>query len=160
MKILVVWFGRPAASPYEAEIERYRRAVAHRWPAEDRPLRPAAGGRQSDPERALEREAAAIERQLIDGWWLVVLDEGGLELASAELSGLLADAERAAVPGVTFIVGSDLGVAAGVRQRARHCLSLGRVTLPHLLARLVLWEQLYRATDILGGGRYHRLRVQ
>jgi 23S rRNA (pseudouridine1915-N3)-methyltransferase len=45
---------------------------------------------------------------------------------------------------------------SGLVDRADERLSLSPMTLPHLLARLVLWEQLYRATDILSGGAYHR----
>jgi 23S rRNA (pseudouridine1915-N3)-methyltransferase len=64
------------------------------------------------------------------------------------------------VPGVLFAVGSDLGLDRGFVDQAGEQLSLSDLTLPHLLARLVLWEQLFRATQILGGGSYHRDVVQ
>ena len=64
--------------------------------------------------------------------------------------------ERQAPPGVAFVLGSDLGVASSLRDQADVVLSLSPMTLPHLLARLMVWEQLYRATDILGPGNYHR----
>jgi len=57
---------------------------------------------------------------------------------------------------LAFVLGSDLGLAPSLRNRADDVISLSSMTLPHLLARLMLWEQLYRATDILGGGNYHR----
>jgi 23S rRNA (pseudouridine1915-N3)-methyltransferase len=56
-----------------------------------------------------------------------------------------------------FVVGSDLGLHPDLLDRADEKISLSPMTLPHLLARLLLWEQLFRATHILGGGAYHRV---
>jgi 23S rRNA (pseudouridine1915-N3)-methyltransferase len=61
---------------------------------------------------------------------------------------------------VAFVVGSDLGLDPGLARTADRVVSLGPLTLPHRIARLVLWEQIFRATSILAGGRYHRLGVQ
>ncbi len=58
------------------------------------------------------------------------------------------------------MVGSDLGLDPELVRTADRVVSLGSLTLPHRIARLVLWEQLFRATHILSGGRYHRLGVQ
>jgi 23S rRNA (pseudouridine1915-N3)-methyltransferase len=90
----------------------------------------------------------------------VALDEAGRRVDSERFARVLGDAEQTGIPGVAFVVGSDLGLAAELRRQADLELSLGPMTLPHLLARLVLWEQLFRATHILGGGGYHRVRVQ
>ncbi len=159
MKLRVVWFGRPGGSPFEAEVETYRRRVTRRWPADEVALKPA-GGRGGDPVRALTVEADAARRHLPSGWYTVVLDEHGQTPTSEELAARLGELEELGLPGIAFVVGSDLGVAPVLREAANETLSLGRLTLPHLLARLVLWEQLFRATHILGGGAYHRLSVQ
>jgi 23S rRNA (pseudouridine1915-N3)-methyltransferase len=158
LKIKLLWFGRPAASPYEGQIEGYRKKVQGRWPAADEPLRPASGGRDNDPARALRAEAALVRGRIADRWRLVVLDESGISMDSRGFAGMLADAEESGVPGVAFVIGSDIGVDADLRAAADTVLSLGPMTLPHLLARLVLWEQLFRATRILIGGGYHRER--
>lgn len=160
MKICVVWCGRPAASPFEEQVETYRLRVARRWPAEDVPVKPEAGGRQADPARALTAEAERIRRHLPQGWVLVVLDESGERSTSAAFAERLEGLEGRGAPGVAFVVGSDLGVDRGLRRDAAILLSLSDMTLPHLLARLLLWEQLFRATSILGGGAYHRDVVQ
>ncbi|HHQ48705.1 MAG TPA: 23S rRNA (pseudouridine(1915)-N(3))-methyltransferase RlmH [Acidobacteria bacterium] len=160
MKLRVLWFGRPAASPYEEQVELYRRRVARCWPAEDIPLKPAGGGRSSDPRRALSEEARIVLSHVPDRWRLVALDEGGDELASEELAALLARAEDGGCPGMVFTVGSDLGLGREVLEASWRRLSLSRMTLPHLLARLVLWEQLFRSSDIRTGGAYHRRSVQ
>lgn len=160
MKIRVVWLGRPSASPYEREIENYRKRIQRRWPAEDRPVRAAAGGRDKDPERVLKLEADALLRHLGSGWRLVALDESGPALTSEAFAKRLARLADGGVEGVLFVIGSDLGLHADVLARADERLSLSPMTLPHLLARLVLWEQLFRAANILGGGAYHRVGVQ
>jgi len=156
----VVWIGRPTASRFEIEIETYRRRVDRRWPAEDRPLRPAAGGRDRDPARSLRLEAESFERHREPGWTLVALDERGRSFDSPEFARWLGERADRGAAGVMFAVGSDLGLDPAFVGRADERFSLSALTLPHLLARLVLWEQLFRATQILGGGSYHRDSVQ
>jgi 23S rRNA (pseudouridine1915-N3)-methyltransferase len=160
VKALVVWFGRPAASPYERQVAEYRKRVDRRWPAADRPFRPAGRVRDSDPRRALAAEAVAARRQAPHGWRLVALDEQGEALSSERFAHLLGAAEEQGAAGIVFVIGSDLGLDPELAASAWYRLSLGPMTLPHQLARLLLWEQLFRATQILGGGGYHRLRVQ
>ena len=160
MRVAVYWFGRPGSSPYEEQVEVYRPRVRRRGPAVDVPLRPAAAGRGQAPERAQSAEAEAVRRRVDPSWPLVALDERGRGRNSEAFARVLAEAESAGRPGMAFVVGSDLGLAAELRRGADLALSLSSMTLPHLLARLVLWEQLFRATHILGGGGYHRRRVQ
>ena len=160
MKVRVAWLGRPSASPYEREVETYRKRVHRRWPAEDRPLRAAVGGRDKDPERVLRLEADALMRSLEPGWWLVALDEHGPAYASEAFAGRLAKLADRGVEGVLFAIGSDLGLHGDLLAGADEVLSLSPMTLPHLLARLLLWEQLFRSANILGGGAYHRVGVQ
>lgn len=160
MKVRVVWCGRPAASPYERQVETYRSRVARRWPADDVVVKPVAGGRGADPHRVLSLEASRLRQQLPDGWTVVALDEAGDRLTSEAFARKLADLERRVVPGTAFVVGSDLGLDTSLLRHASERISLSDMTLPHLLARLLLWEQLFRATAILGGGAYHRGVVQ
>jgi 23S rRNA (pseudouridine1915-N3)-methyltransferase len=156
----VVWLGRPSASPYEEQVGTYIKRVTRRWPAEDRPSRPIAGGRNLDPGRALRLEAEVLEGRCEPGWQLVALDERGRTRDSDDLANWLAAFEDRGTPGVVFAIGSDLGLHRSLVDRADERLSLSAMTLPHLFARLLLWEQLYRATQILGGGAYHRVVVQ
>jgi 23S rRNA (pseudouridine1915-N3)-methyltransferase len=160
MRVRVVWFGRPAASPYEDQVRTYRRRVEQRWPAEDLPLRSVSGGRDQDPRRVLRAEAEAVRRVVPERWRLVTLDERGRSVSSEGLARYLEQAEGSGDPGLVLVVGSDLGLDLKLREEAALSLSLSPMTLPHLLARLLLWEQLFRASQILGGGGYHRRSVQ
>jgi len=156
MRVSVAWFGRRSASPYEDQIETYRLRIDRRWKAEDRVLRPIAGGREKDSRRTLRLEAETMLRHHEPGWRLVALDERGERRDSVDFAGWLGDLENRSVDGILFVIGSDLGLDPGLVGGANERLSLSPMTLPHLLARLMLWEQLYRATDILSGGAYHR----
>jgi 23S rRNA (pseudouridine1915-N3)-methyltransferase len=158
VRVRVIWFGRPGGSPYEEQVEVYRRRVAHRWPSEDLPVRP--GRHAGDPLETLAEEAAFVRRLVPDRWAVVALDRRGRVMSSEELAADLAGREAAAVPGLAFVVGSDLGLDRTLVREADLSLSLSALTLPHLLARLLLWEQLYRATQIIIGGGYHRQALQ
>jgi 23S rRNA (pseudouridine1915-N3)-methyltransferase len=160
VKVRVAWLGRPSASPYEHEVETYRKRVDRKWPAEDRPLRTSAGGRDKDPGRALRLEADALMKQLQAGWRLVALDERGRATSSEDFAKGMQELADRGVEGVLFAIGSDLGLHGDLLERADERLSLSPMTLPHLLARLLLWEQLFRAANLLGGGVYHRVSVQ
>lgn len=160
MRICVTWLGRPSASPYEIQVETYRKRVSRRWPADDRPLRPTSGGRRQDPDRAVRLEAEALARHCEPAFRVVALHEGGTARDSEHFAKWLAGFEDRGTPGLVFAIGSDIGLDRSFLDRADERVSLSSMTLPHLLARLVLWEQLFRATQILGGGAYHRDGLQ
>jgi 23S rRNA (pseudouridine1915-N3)-methyltransferase len=160
VRLRVTWFGRRSASAYEKQVETYRQRVDRRWPSEDCPLRPVSGGRERDPRRVLRLEAEAVERHREPGWLLVALDERGRVRDSEDFARWLAGLEDRGVGGILFVIGSDLGLDHTLLEHADERISLSAMTLPHLLARALLWEQLYRATSILGGGGYHRSCVQ
>ena len=87
---------------------------------------------------------------------LVALDERGSSWTSAELAGRLERWRDAGTPSAAFALGGADGHAPSVRDSADHILALSAMTLPHLLARVVILEQLYRAMTILLGHPYHR----
>jgi 23S rRNA (pseudouridine1915-N3)-methyltransferase len=160
VKLRVLWFGRRGSGPWDEQVDGYRRRVEHRWPAEDRVLKPVAGGRAGDPRRVLREEALTLERVLEPGWQLATLDQGGRVMTSEAFASWLADLESRSTPGLDLVIGSDLGLDRELIRRANLVLSLSAMTLPHQLARVLVWEQLFRATHILGGGGYHRPNVQ
>jgi 23S rRNA (pseudouridine1915-N3)-methyltransferase len=92
-----------------------------------------------------DRLAAAIAK----GSRLVVLDERGVDLTTAQFSKLLA------AP-TTFLIGGAEGLSAATKGRADTLLRLSAMTLPHAIAQVVLLEQIYRAATFLTGHPYHR----
>lgn len=87
---------------------------------------------------------------------LVVLDETGSAWTSVDLATRVQGWLDAGHPNVTFAIGGADGHGPAVRAAADHTISLGAITLPHLLARAILLEQLYRAVTIRLGHPYHR----
>lgn len=102
-----------------------------------------------------EREGRRIAPHL-DGCHVVALDREGRAFSSEALADLLRDLEERPPQRTAFVIGGACGLAPSILQAAGTSLSFGPLTLPHQLARVVLGEQLYRATTILRGEPYHR----
>lgn len=100
-------------------------------------------------------EAPLLARAIPDGAALVVLDERGQMLDSPEFSRKIA-AWRDQARDIAFVIGGADGINPGLRDRADLAISFGRMVWPHMLARVMLAEQIYRATTILSGSPYHR----
>lgn len=109
-----------------------------------------------DESRARAEEGAALLRSIPAGAHVVALDIGGARRSSEEFSAWLGEGMVAGRSHIAFVLGGAAGLAPEVVARARERLSLGPMTLPHQLARVVLLEQVYRAFRILKGEPYHR----
>lgn len=105
---------------------------------------------------ALEKEGQRILAAVPKNTSLVALCVEGRQLSSEAFAQKLADMAQSGAPAVAFAIGSSHGLGEGVKRAAALKLSLGEMTLPHQLARLVLAEQVYRAMAIRGGSRYHK----
>lgn len=103
----------------------------------------------------LERERRAVEPHL-GGCRIVALDRTGRPRTSEELAERLREWEELPPQRTALVIGGAEGLHPDLVERSSETLSLGRGTLPHQLARVVLAEQLYRATTILRGEPYHR----
>lgn len=102
------------------------------------------------------KDDAELARRLPPRHKLWALDERGKELTSEQLAESLERLMNAGEHGVTLVVGGADGLPRELTARADFVWSLGRLTLPHRLARLIVLEQLYRALSILRGEPYHR----
>lgn len=100
-------------------------------------------------------EAEAI-RDAIDGGILITCDERGELLTSRKIAERLETFKDRSERRVTFIIGGADGLDPGLRQQAAFSLAFGPQTWPHALVRVMLAEQMYRATTILAGLPYHR----
>ena len=103
-----------------------------------------------------EAEGALILQALPKGAALVALDERGEVMTSPDFAALLARHAETGTRDLAFAIGGADGHPAAVRARADARLSFGKMVWPHMLARVMLSEQLYRAASILSGGPYHR----
>jgi 23S rRNA (pseudouridine1915-N3)-methyltransferase len=108
------------------------------------------------PALLKSREAALILATLSASATLVALDARGVQWSSRDLADRLAAWRDRGIAELDFAIGGAEGLADAVLERAAAILSLGAMTWPHLLARGMLLEQLYRAQQILAGHPYHR----
>jgi 23S rRNA (pseudouridine1915-N3)-methyltransferase len=134
----IVARGKIGRSPEADLVERYLKRIA--WPTKVTEL-PDRGGKIPEPA------AAAVT---------VVLDERGRALSSLELAHLLERWRDGGKREARFLIGAADGHEEKQRASADLLLSFGAATWPHLLARAMLAEQLFRATSILANHPYHR----
>jgi 23S rRNA (pseudouridine1915-N3)-methyltransferase len=157
MKLRILAVGRARTGPEAALIAEYQKRL--HWPLAIEELeekRPLSGAELKVREGALLQ--AAIDRAAKSGGRpiLVALDERGKSLGSRDFAARLKGWEEQGAPEILFLLGGADGLAAEIRDQASFVLSLGQMTWPHLLARAMLVEQIYRAQQILAGHPYHR----
>lgn len=138
MLLHVVARGKIARTPESELLTRYEKRMS--WPIRFTEL-PESGGRMPDPGQPHR---------------LVLLDERGRDLSSTELASVLGRWRDEGVREARFLIGAADGHDEASRSAADLLIAFGRATWPHLLARAMLAEQLYRATTILAGHPYHR----
>ena len=137
-----------AAAEYCKRLSRCCKLDLVELPEQRLPENPAP----AEIERALAREAEAIRSRLPAGAAVAALCVEGTLRSSEELAGLLAREEA----GLAFVIGGSCGLHPSVKALAKERLSMSPMTFPHHLARVMLLEQIYRAFQIRGGGKYHK----
>ncbi len=102
-------------------------------------------------------EAVLLDRAIPTGALIVAMDERGKVMTSPDFADHLARWRDGGQQDVAFVIGGADGIDPSLRARADFAISFGAMVWPHMLVRVMLAEQLYRAATILGGGPYHRL---
>ena len=144
LKLKIAWIGRTKEPAIQSLTAEYLKRIARYSEVESLELR----------DEAAVLQLAAGKSHSKQGHSLVLLDPTGKQFSSEELADFVQDQMQRAAP-VLFAIGGADGFSAAARQSAYARLSLGKMTLPHQLARVVLLEQLYRAFTILQGHPYH-----
>ncbi|MEO6968717.1 MAG: 23S rRNA (pseudouridine(1915)-N(3))-methyltransferase RlmH [Rhodanobacteraceae bacterium] len=133
----------------------YQKRLLRELPLELIEIKPGLRGKGRDNARAIATEGEAMLAAIARDARVVVLDGGGSVWHSEELARQL-EQWRMAGRDLAFLIGGPDGHAANVLARADQRWSLGPLTLPHMLVRLIVAEQLYRATTIVSRHPYHR----
>jgi 23S rRNA (pseudouridine1915-N3)-methyltransferase len=159
MRLIICAVGRLKEGAERALLEKYRDRFAPL--AKRMGLAPVAWhevgeSRGGDAAKRRGDEGAALLRLAREADLLIALDERGKALTSGAFARVLAQARDGGAKAAGIVIGGPDGLSDAVRAAAHLQLSLGAITLPHGLARIVLAEQLYRAATILSGHPYHR----
>lgn len=155
MRITIAAVGRMKAGPLQALGDDYAKRLA-RGPFGRPVVKEVEQRGRLSTDELTEREASLLEAALPPGARVIALDERGDSLTSRDLAALLASLRDGGVAELAFVIGGADGLAERLRKRAERQIAFGNLTWPHLLVRVMLLEQLYRAQAILSGHPYHR----
>jgi 23S rRNA (pseudouridine1915-N3)-methyltransferase len=159
MRIVVVAVGRLKQGPERELAERYRKRVettGRRAGFSAFDVIEIRESRAGDPARRVLEESIAIANVLPEDGVMAMLDGRGESMSSASFAGWLQGWRAQDKPVVAFVIGGHDGLAPSLREKAALAIAFGAATWPHQLARIMLFEQIYRATTILSGHPYHR----
>lgn len=156
MRVHLVAVGRMRSGPertlvedYVTRFDRTGRALGL-GPLTEHEVEDKKGG-------GMEAEGELIARAIPAGALLVTMDERGRVMSSPDFADVLARWRDAGRQDVAFVIGGADGIAPSLRARADFSVSFGAMVWPHMLVRVMLAEQLYRAATILAGSPYHRV---
>jgi len=145
MKVFIISPGKGHDSTVVEGIGEYQKRLGKRLEVEW--AFPSVGTR--------EEEGALILKNSKEGDFVVLLDERGKDIDTPGFAKLLERHLGEGTKRIVFIIGGAFGVSEAVAARANATLKLSSLVYPHMLVRLILVEQLYRAVSIIDGGKYH-----
>lgn len=145
MKILIISPGKSHDNTVRDGIGEYQKRLGKKFDIEW--VFPAPDTKES--------EGASILNLLKSADFVVLLDEHGKDIATPDFAKLLDSHMQSGTKRLVFIIGGAYGVSTEVVGRANATFKLSSLVFPHMLVRLILTEQLYRANSILEGGKYH-----
>lgn len=141
-----------AAAEYEKRLKGYCRFQLLELPEVRLPEYPSP----AEIAAGLEKEAETILARIPKNAWLCIFTPEGKLLSSEEFAGKLKDVKLSGKSSACFLIGSSFGISPTVKAKADFQLSMGKMTFPHHLARIMVMEQLYRAEAIQAGSKYHK----
>ncbi len=145
MKIEIIAIGKAKDAHLLALISEYQKRLSYEFFIHEI---------QDRSDQSIEEKR--ILEKLKSTSYVIILDEKGKELSSRDFSQSLENIMAQGFKHIQFVIGGADGLTNNVKKRADLSLSFGRQTWPHMLVRLMLIEQIYRAQTILSGHPYHR----
>ena len=150
MKLTICAIGRLKPGPEQALHNRYAKRL--HWSLNIVELEEK---KKLSTAELKQREGQLLVDACPDGAVIVALDEHGKQLSSLDFADKIGDWQDQGRD-IAFLIGGADGLTSDLRKRADFLLSLGSATWPHMLARVMLVEQIYRAQEIMAGNPYHR----
>lgn len=145
-------FYTAAAEEYKKRLGGYCRFTLLELPEVRIPEDPSP----AEISSGLEKEAELIFSKIPKGAWFCVFTPEGKTFSSEQFADKLKDVKLSGKSSACFLIGSSYGMSPRVKAKADFALSMGPMTFPHHLARIMILEQLYRAEAIQAGSKYHK----
>jgi len=159
MQILIAAVGRMKSGPERELVDRYiqrAKAAGRAVSLTETRLIEIPEGRQDSAAGRKNAEAEILSAKIPSNAIIVLLDEKGKSVTSADFANRVLQWRDASKPSVAFVIGGADGLGDGLRARADWTIAFGAMTWPHQLARVMLAEQIYRTITIASGHPYHR----
>lgn len=148
--------GRGMPAPVRELVEEYRGRLNHFGEAHLEVVAEEKRDKGMTAALAMEREGQRLLARIPSGAFVVALDGSGKMLTSAQFAKTLEGWRLEGISEIVFLIGGPDGLAPSIKASAMMTLSLGPMTYPHMLVRVLILEQLYRAMTLLHGVPYHR----
>jgi 23S rRNA (pseudouridine1915-N3)-methyltransferase len=152
LKLAILSVGKAHESYIKEGVELFTKRIGHYYPIDWQLITPS---KLTEPIQIKKAEAANILKSITATDVLVLLDETGKMLSSPGLSKLIQQKANQSAQRVVFLIGGAYGVEDEIKKRANFTWSLSELVFPHMLVRLLLAEQIYRACSILANEKYH-----
>ncbi len=159
MNLTVLCVGRMKEKPYRQMADEYRKRLGRFGKIEEIEVPDLAEPEKSSPEmdeRIRRREGEQLLARLRPTDYVIAMAIDGKTCTSEAFSRHLQELALRGRSSVVFVIGGSLGLSTDVLARADEKLSMGPMTFPHQLARVMVYEQVYRAMKIAAGERYHK----
>jgi 23S rRNA (pseudouridine1915-N3)-methyltransferase len=152
LKLSILSVGKAHESYIKEGVELFTKRIGHYYPIDWQLITPS---KLTEPIQIKKAEAANILKSIMATDVLVLLDETGKMLSSPGLSKLIQQKANQSAQRIVFLIGGAYGVDEEIKKRANFSWSLSELVFPHMLVRLLLAEQVYRACSILANEKYH-----
>ncbi len=152
LKLSIFSVGKANDSYIKEGVEQFTKRIGHYYPIDWQLITPS---KLSDPSQIKRGEAASIIKAIAVTDILILLDEKGKMLNSPGLANLIQQKANQSAQRIVFLIGGAYGVDEEIKKRANFTWSISDLVFPHMLVRLILAEQIYRACSILANEKYH-----
>jgi 23S rRNA (pseudouridine1915-N3)-methyltransferase len=152
LKISICSVGKANESYINEGVDLFTKRIGHYYPIDWSLIPPS---KLTEPAQIKKAEAASILKALAKTDVLILLDEKGKMLDSPGLAKLIQQKANQSAQRIVFLIGGAYGVDQIIKERANFTWSLSDLVFPHMLVRLILAEQVYRACSILANEKYH-----
>jgi len=157
MKIMLCSIGKPHDSDLKAAIEEFTKRITNYFSVEWLIVPPPKNAGTLSADELKKIEAASVLQKLTKDDYLVLLDERGKNISSPALATLIQQRGNESTKRIVFLIGGAFGVEDSVFKRANFVWSLSQLVFPHMIVRLILAEQVYRACSIIKNEKYHHV---